>query len=929
VESKSPKWVTRFLILFCPDGLVEEIEGDLLHRYARDESRYGAKKARRKLLWNTIRFFRLSIILRNKFSFRLNRHYMIRNYLKIAFRTILKQKSYTVLNVTGLSLGMAASLLILQYVKYERSFDTFHANAENIYRIQYNVYHNGALNFESAVAVPAITPMIKKNFPEVEEVCRVIPRSAVMSYEGPAGLVSFQERKMHFAAPDFLKMFGFKLVEGDRATCLDGIQKMIISQRAAKKYFADEDPIGKHLRMDGGRSFEVTGVFEDVPENSHIRFDILLSYATFNAMTENRSETHWGWYDFYSFVQVKPGTDVNALQAKIDEAVEKDRGEEWAKSSGRQEFILRPLLDIHLESKLLYEAEPDDQRDGDSVYALSIIAFFILAIAWVNYINLATARSFSRANEVGVRKVMGAFRQQLIGQFLTESLIMNVIGCLLALIIVRLSWTSFSNLAGWNIPLEFLYHSEFWMIVGGLFLAGTVLSGFYPAIVLSSFRPVSVLKGKVLKSVAGNFLRKSLVVFQFAASVFLIVGSLVVYQQLQFMKHQDLGLTIDETMIIKGPGVTDSTYRSKFESFKTEVKRIPGVKDVSSSTFIPGDEIYWTSNIRNLTATANDNIVVSGAAIDEEFIPSYDVKVVAGRNFDKAFPSDEKGIILNLALLKILEYKEPNDAIGKKVVFSNDTLEVVGVVENFHQMSLRNPVAPLAIMYFPSEAFYSVKMETNNYRAVVDALTAPWNTFFPGNPVDYFFLDEFFNRQYDKDDRFGHVFTLFTGLAILIASLGLFGLASFMASQRTREIGIRKVLGSSVSEIVMLLAKGFLQPVAIANLIAWPLAWWFMDRWLQTFPYHISVSPLFLLIAGMLVVVIAFVSVSSQTLKAAMTKPADTLKYEEHDSQLLQGDAASHGAAQGQFLHQHRRTHDGYSVRVGDRCVCVGRDAGK
>jgi putative ABC transport system permease protein len=692
------------------------------------------------------------------------------------------------------------------------------------------------------------------------------------------GLISFQERKMQFAAPDFLGMFNFKLVQGNRTTSLDGSNKLIISQKAAKKYFADEDPMGKRMTMNGSELFEVTGVFEDVPENSHIRFDFLLSYATLNGWTKNQAETSWGWYDFYSFVRVAPGTNVNELQVKIDGVLGKERGEEWAKRSSKQEFILRPLLDIHLQSKLLYESEPDEQRDGDSVYALSIIAFFILAIAWVNYINLATARSFNRANEVGVRKVMGAFRQQLIGQFLTESFIMNVIGCVLALIIVRLSWSFFSNLAGWDIPLTFFYAPEFWMIVAGLFITGTILSGFYPAIVLSSFRPVAVLKGKVLKSGAGNILRKSLVVFQFSASVFLIVGSLVVYQQLQFMKHQDLGLAIDETMILKGPGVTDSTYREKYESFKTEIKRIPGVKSISSASFIPGDEIYWTSNIRNLTSASEDNVVVSGAAIDEDFIPLYDVRMLAGRNFDKAFTTDDKGIILNLALSNVLEYKEPADALGKKVVFGSDTLEVTGVVEDFHQMSLKSPVAPLAIVFYQTARFYSVKMETADYRSVVDAMTAPWNTFFPGNPVDYFFLDEFFNRQYEKDDRFGQVFTLFTGLAILIASLGLFGLASFMAFQRTREIGIRKVLGSSVSGIVMLLAKGFLQPVAIANLIAWPLAWLVMDRWLQSFPYRISVNPLFLLIAGVLVVIIAFVSVSSQTLKAAMTKPAETLK---------------------------------------------------
>lgn len=871
----------RFLGAFCPDELIEEIEGDLLQRFEKDKSRHGAAIAKRKLFWNALTFVRLSIILRNKIRISIIKAFMIRNYLKIAFRTILKQKSYTFLNVVGLSLGMAASLLILQYVKYEHSFDSFHKNAPNIYRIQYNGYHNGVLNFESAVAVPAINPFLKKNFPEIEDVCRTLPTSSVMGYQNPTqGLIAFQERKMQYAAPDFLKMFDFKLIKGDRATCLEGLNKLIISQRAAKKYFGDEDPVGKQMTQNGSRAYEVAGVFEDVPENSHIRFDFLLSYATLNASTNNASETAWGWYDFYSFVQVKPGTDISVLQTKIDNLLEKERGEEWKKASAHQEFILRPLLDIHLESKLLYEAEPDEQRDGDSIYALGVIAFFILVIAWVNYINLATARSLNRANEVGVRKVMGAFRQQLIGQFLTESLIMNVIGCALALLIVRLCWQPFSELAGWNIPLEYLFQQQFWMIVGGLFLAGTLLSGFYPAVVLSSFKPVSVLKGKLMKSSGGNVLRKGLVVFQFSASVFLIIGSLVVFQQLKFMKHQDLGMSINETLVLKGPGVTDSLYQSKFESFKTEILRIPGVKSMASSTFIPGDEIYWTSNIRKLTDQTTDNIVVSGSAVDEDFVPSYNIKLLAGRNFEKARPNDDKRLLLNEALSKVLDFKEPGDAIGKMIVWRGDTFEVAGVVEDFHQMSLKNPVAPLVIQYAYHERYFSLKIETSDYRGVVEAATEPYNTFFPGNPVDYFFLDQFFNKQYEKDDRFGQVFTLFTGLAIFIASLGLFGLASFMTIQRTREIGIRKVLGSSVSGIVVLLAKGFLQPVLLANLIAWPLAWFAMDRWLQTFPYRISINPLFLILAGTAVVVIAFVSVSSQTLKAAMTKPADTLKYE-------------------------------------------------
>ena len=806
---------------------------------------------------------------------------MIRNYLKIAFRSILRQKSYTMLNIAGLSLGMAASLLILQYVKYERSFDTFHDRAEDIYRIQYNGYHQGVLNFESAVAVPAITPFLKKNFPEVEDVARTLPRGGTMSYESPTrGFIGFNEKKLQYAGPDFLHMLNFKVIEGNPETCLDGVNKLIISQSAAKKYFADEDPMGKRMTYHGNASFEVTGIFEDVPENSHIKFDFLMSYATLDGLTKNESQTHWGWYDFYSFVRVRPGTNVAELQQKIDAALEKERGQLWRDRDSKQEFILRPLLDIHLNSHLLYEAEPEERRDASSVYALSIIAFFILAIAWVNYINLATARSFNRANEVGVRKVMGAFRGQLVWQFLTESFIMNVIGCSLSLIIVRLAWSSFSDLSGWNIPLSYLYESEFWLIVASLFAGGTILSGFYPAIVLSSFRPVAVLKGKLMKSTGGNFLRKGLVVFQFSASVVLIVGSIVVYQQLRFMKHQDLGLSINETMVLKGPGITDSLYAEKLDAFKSEMLRIPGVKTMTASSAIPGNEIFWTSNIRLLTADTKDNVVVSGAAIDQDFMSSYGVKFLAGRDFDQSLKHDDKRVILNLSLSKLLHFKEPNDAVGKFVVFGGDTLEVMGVVEDFHQMSLKDPVAPLAMGLGYSSNFYSIKVETTNYRSIIEAVEGPWQKIFGDSPIEYFFLDEYFNKQYDKDDRFGQVFTLFTGLAIFIASLGLIGLASFMTIQRTREIGIRKVLGSSVRDIVLLLAKGFMQPVIIANLIAWPLSWWLMDRWLQEFPYRISVSPMFFIVAGVLVVIIAFISVSSQTVKAALTKPAETLKYE-------------------------------------------------
>jgi len=880
-EKITQHFILQCLHWFCPKALYEEIEGDLIQRFNRDIEKFGGAVAKRRLIWNTIRYFRPEILIRNKFSLRVIQFNMLRNYFKTAFRNFQRQKVYTFLNVAGLSLGMAASLLIVQYVKYERSFDTFHTRANDIYRIQYNGWQNGQLNFESAVAVPAVGPALKNNFPEVEAYTRFLHTNVVMTYERP-GMepIAFREERGQFADTALFSVFDFRMISGDVKSCLKGTNKIIISESTARKYFSNEDPIGKRLNANGRElSLEVTGVFQDVPENSHIKFDFLVSYETIDAMTDNASETSWGWYDFYSFVLLKPNTDVKALQAKWDAYLLRERKEAWDRSGQRQEFILRPLTDIHLYSHLLYETSPEDLRDGDSVYALSIIALFILIIAWVNYINLATARSFTRANEVGVRKVVGAYRRQLISQFLTESFILNMAAVCLALGIVRITWPSFAALTGWNIPIDFIFQRPFWVRVTVLLLTGVVLSGFYPALVLSSFKPVSVLKGKFIRSTSGTFVRRGLVIFQFVASVVLISGSLIVYQQLKYMKNVDLGVNISSTLVVKGPRVVDSLYQQHFDAFKTEALRIPGVKGISASSSIPGEENYWTQNISRITG-GDEGQIVTNVALDYEHVPQYNIRVVAGRNFNREFPGDGKRVLLNESLSAALGFKTPQSSIGEKVRLGGDTLEITGVLEDYHQMSLKATVIPVVFRLLPASAFYSVKLETENYQDVIKSLSDPWKSFFPGNPLDYFFLDQFFNRQYAREDRFGEVFTLFTILAIFIASLGLLGLASFMAQQRTREIGIRKALGSSTSGIVVLLSRGFIQPVLIAITIACPMGWWVMDRWLESFPYRMEISSWTFIIAGSLVLLIAFLSVSSQALKAAMTKPAETLKYE-------------------------------------------------
>jgi len=877
-KNETSHWIFRFLSWFCPDQLYEEIEGDLIEKFIRDVKEFGEKSAKRRLMWNTIRFFRAEIILRNTFSLPLLRMYMFSNYVKVAFRSFQKQSAFTALNVIGLSVGMAASLLILQYVKYERSFDTFHSRVEDIHRIQYNVRHNGRINFESAAAVPAIGPALKENFEEVEEFTRLYPVGGIMTYLSPdRGPISFHEEKMPFADPEIFKVFDFKVVSGDIRTSLKEPNKLMLSERAAKKYFNGADPMGKIITRNGNETYEVTGIFEDVPENSHVRFDFLLSYETLKN-TYDSYQTSWGWYDFYTYVLLKPNTDVESLQDKWNEFLKHEKGDKWKDSN--QEFILRPLSDIHLYSNLLYEIHPDEQRDGDSVYALSIIAFFILAIALINYVNLATARSFSRANEVGVRKVIGALRRQLVGQFLVESIILHVVALVLALAAVRMFWTSFSSLSGWHIPLNFIYAGEFWILIAVFFVSSVILSGVYPAVILSSFKPVAVLKGKILRGGHGQSMRKALVTIQFVASVFLIIGSIIVYQQLDFMKSSDLGIDIDKTLVVRGPASIDSVYDQNLESFKDEVLRIAGVKSITSTTNIPGDEIYWTGGIRRFSRGPQDHVMVSHVAVDYDFVPSFDLNVIAGRNFSKEFPSDVKKVLVNKKLTEMLQFKDPQSAIGEILWQQGDTIEIAGVLEDYHQMSLKSKVVPMVFMLRRAAVYYALKVEAENYKTILTAIKIPWRASFKDAPIDYFFLDEFYNKQYEKDDRFGKVFSLFTGLAIFIASLGLVGLASFATAQRTKEIGIRKVLGSSISGIVLLLSGSFMRHVLIANVIAWPLAWWIMQQWLQSFTYRVSINPMIFLASGGIVILIAFISVSSQTIKAALKEPVKTLKYE-------------------------------------------------
>lgn len=811
---------------------------------------------------------------------------MLKNYIKTTFRTLSKNRVYSALNIFGLALGIAACLFITQYVDYEYSYDKFHSEHENLYRVKYMVYRGGELDIDCAAAVPRVGPFMKENMPEVIDFARAFPMSGVFEKDN----IRFREKRVQIADPAFLKIFDYPLIHGDIETALVEPNKVVITESIANKYFGRTDVVGESIKLYTWieETLEITGVTADVPKNSHLKYNFLISYETLNQVTRNddgtaSSETNWGWYDFNTYVLLKEGSDPKAFDDKFAEILYEERGEDFEKYDFRADFPLQPITDIHLYSNLLQESEPAEQGDGDTVFFLGIIAAFILIIAWINYINLSTAKSLERAKEVGVRKSMGAYRKQLVYQFLTESFVLNLIALSLALIIVIITTPLFNQLIDSQLSRTFFLQPNFWFAVIGIYVFGSFLSGLYPAFILSSFRPIMVLKGKMTTNKSGVLLRRILVVFQFAASVTLIAGTIIVYQQLSHMKKLDVGFDMTDTMVMQGPEVfaVDSLFGSTLESFENELMKNPVVEGVTNSSNVPGDEIFWTRGIRKAEDTRDKNFIVYLVGVDQDYFPTYDIEFLAGRNYDKSFSTDTANTIINKATMEALKIPSPEEALGQKVIFSGDTRTIIGVVDNYHQQSVKNNINPLV---FPlsehASRYITVKLKTDDYQAAYEESKALFDDFFPGNPFDTFFLDEFYNKQYANEDNFSRAFTLFAFFAIIVACLGLFGLTSFTALQRTKEIGIRKVLGADVSQIVMILSKEFLILVAIANVISWPIVYLIMDGWLENFTSRIGIGVSVFLVAAILVVVIALIAVGNKTLSIAKTNPVKALRYE-------------------------------------------------
>jgi putative ABC transport system permease protein len=812
---------------------------------------------------------------------------MLKNYLTVALRSLLRHKGYSLLNVAGLTLGMACCLLLFQYVAYETSFDGFHERKDRIYRAAFRHTQNGEDQGLSAFVAPAFGPTMAAEVPGIARYARVHPHYgiAVISYRGPAGDRTFKEEKALFVEPTFLDMFDYTLVSGDRAQALRQPQTLLMSETTARKYFRAEEAVGRTVTLTGGwmdGSYTVSGVFKDVLATSHLQFDMLVSMD--DLLKDRYSQAGWGRTNFATYLELNEHADVSDIEAKITELYMKYRSDHFTASNTQAEVYLQPLLDIHLNDEIQGPATLTGDRK--TVYFLTIIGLITLIIALVNYVNLATARAMDRSKEVGVRKVVGARKTQLVGQFLMESAVTNIVALALAIMLSLLLLPVVNRVAEVEMTRDLWLDSRFWAVFLGLFGAGALLSGLYPAFVLSSFKPVTVLKGKVGAFASNMPLRKVLVVLQFAASIALLAGTVIVYSQLSYMQGLDTGMDLEQVLVVEPPQVfaENKDMGSEMTTLKNELRAIPAVQEVALSFTTPGRGFDWSARMYRMAADPSTSKAMAATAIDEDFHKVYGLKMAAGQTFPEGFTTPDSGatpVIVNEALARALGFSSDEDAIGERITTGGNTVGVIrGVFEGVHWSSAHREAEGVLFLYNRNWGRVSMKVATAALPQTIASVEQTYKRLLPGNPFNYYFADAAFDEQYRADRRFARLFGAFTGVAIIIACLGLFGLASFTAEQRTKEIGVRKVLGATVGSVVRLLSKEFVILVGIAFLIATPVAYVYMKSWLGDFAYHITLGPGVFVLAGVIALFISLVTVSYQAISAALADPVKSLRYE-------------------------------------------------
>jgi putative ABC transport system permease protein len=807
---------------------------------------------------------------------------MFKNYLKIAFRNLWKNKGFSAINIFGLASGLAICLLILFYVNNKLGYDRYNTKANRIYRIDGDLQFGGN-HFVLAQVPDPMGAALKQDFPQVEQYVRFRGHGGIMVKKGNQNI---EEDKVIYTDSTLFSVFTLPMIQGDPATALTQPNSVVITESTAQKYFNSTDVVGKTLTIGDTGNYKITGVIKDVPKQSHFHYDFFISmYGQLSPYEMNQ----WTSNNFNTYIVLKKGADPEALSSQLNGFVMKYVApvfqsmnitpEQFAKQGNYLHYTLTPLEKIHLYSNKSGELEANGNIQY--VYIFSLIAFFILLIACVNFMNLSTARSANRAKEVGVRKVLGSMRKNLVTQFLSESILISFISLVVALVIAALLLPYFNQLSGKDMTLDLFLRP--WLLPAAVLLMMVVglIAGSYPAFYLSSFKPVQVLKGKLAKGFKSSWLRSGLVVFQFCISIILVIGTLVIYQQLNYIRNKDIGFDRSHVLIIKNTDVLGKQAKV----FADEVKKLNGVENATMSGYLP--TAGWRSDsplFPDVNADVKSAVSTQIWKVDENYIPTLGMKMVKGRNFSTDFPTDSSAIIINEAAAKLFGFTDP---LNKALYYMNDfpkkdltKYHIIGVVKNFNFNTLREEVTPLCFLYQSQNGSVAFRIHSANIPNLVSMIQDKFKSLAPEQPFSYSFMDDDFNKIYSNEQRMGGISITFSVLAILIACLGLLGLITFAAEQRAKEIGVRKVLGANAGDIVSMLSKDFLKLVLVASLIAIPIAWLAMNKWLQGFAYRINISWWILAIAALLAVLIALATIFYQAIKAAVANPVDSLRSE-------------------------------------------------
>jgi putative ABC transport system permease protein len=785
------------------------------------------------------------------------RFVLFKNYFITAIRNFKRHKGFTLINFIGLTVGLTCFLLIMLFIKFEFSFDRYHENADSIYRIIVDIHEFYRGKDQVSVTPALLAESLKKEFPEVVNAAKIYATGVLIRHNDQI----FSET-VFYADPEILELFTFQMVKGETKIAMTAPYSLLLTRKSAAKYFGNQNPIGQTLSVDN-REYQVTAVLENIPENSHFHFDFLSPFSTYVDIHGRDRVLRWSGWSYYTYVQLREDADPAQLELKLTTLLRRHS------QDSTQTLRLQPLKDIHFYGGTNFDIESN--TDIRNIYLFSAIALFILLIACFNYMNLSTARASRRAKEVGMRKVIGATQKTLVRQFLTESSIFTLVTLFLSIILIKLLLPVFSALMNLDLEFSLIARGGTLLLLLGVVVFVGLASGLYPAIVLSSFRPASILKGNYKLTARGSLFRNSLVSLQFVISIALIFCSLVVYKQLRFIRNRDLGFVTDYTMSVYCYNDTDA--------IRQELGNFPGILDVTASSQAPINVTSARSGEWE-GKSEEDHLLVYMLSVDYNFFDFYGIELLEGRTFSKERTTDREAYILNEAAVKALGWEKPLD---KRFGFDDENLgTVIGVVKDFHFAPLNLNIEPLAISLHSEErrTSFSIKVAPGDMPGTIAFVESTWKKFYPDRVFRYSFLDETLERMYHRERRLGTMFSCSTFLAILIAGLGLFGIASFTAGQMTKEIGIRKVLGASVSGISLFLTRNFLQLVIISNLIALPVSWFIMHKWLQNFAYRTNIGPLVFAASAFLAIGIALLTISFQTIKAATANPVDSLRYE-------------------------------------------------